>query len=396
MPRQPSVPKLCHHKASGRAVVRLNSADHYLGVFGTPEAKDAYDRLIAEWLANGRKLARPAAPPALPTVDEVLLAFWHHAERYYRLPSGEPTSEIVAVRKSLRPVHELFGRVPATEFGPKALAAVRQQMIHADLCRNVINKRIDRVKRAFKWATAEELVPVSVYEALRTLAGLKRDRTEARESKRVLPVNPEHLSATLPHLDRHVSAMATLQRFTGMRPGEVCALKLAEVDRSGAVWVWRPDQHKTAWRDKDKVILFGPNAQAVVTAFLQGGNTLDHGEYLFSPRAAREERYAALRAARKSKVPPSQVNRRTARQKRAPGPRYWQTGYAHAIQRAAERAGVPHWHPNQIRHLFGTEVRKAHGLEAAQVLLGHERADVTQVYAERDLALAMRIAAEIG
>ena len=57
---------------------------------------------------------------------------------------------------------------------------------------------------------------------------------------------------------------------------------------------------------------------------------------------------------------------------------------------------MPHWHPNQLRHTFATEVRQAYGLEAAQVLLGHARADVTQVYAERDLALAVRVATEVG
>ena len=63
---------------------------------------------------------------------------------------------------------------------------------------------------------------------------------------------------------------------------------------------------------------------------------------------------------------------------------------------ACRKAGVPHWHPNQLRHLFATEVRQAYGLEAAQVLLGHSRADVTQVYAARDLGLAVRVAAEAG
>jgi site-specific recombinase XerC len=54
------------------------------------------------------------------------------------------------------------------------------------------------------------------------------------------------------------------------------------------------------------------------------------------------------------------------------------------------------WHPNQLRHSFATRVRKVHGLEAVQVLLGHSRADVTQVYAERNEALAAEIAAKIG
>jgi hypothetical protein len=74
-------------------------------------------------------------------------------------------------------VHELYGTTPAVEFGPKKLAAVRAKMVELDLCRTVINKRIDRVKRAFKWAVSEELLPVSVYEALRTLAGLRRGRS---------------------------------------------------------------------------------------------------------------------------------------------------------------------------------------------------------------------------
>ena len=54
------------------------------------------------------------------------------------------------------------------------------------------------------------------------------------------------------------------------------------------------------------------------------------------------------------------------------------------------------WHPNQIRHTVATEVRAKFGLEAAQVLLGHSRADVTQTYAERDMAKAPEVARKIG
>jgi hypothetical protein len=51
---------------------------------------------------------------------------------------------------------------------------------------------------------------------------------------------------------------------------------------------------------------------------------------------------------------------------------------------------------NQPRHSHGTKLRKEHGLEAAQVMLGHSRADVTQVYAERGQQLAATFAATIG
>jgi site-specific recombinase XerC len=49
------------------------------------------------------------------------------------------------------------------------------------------------------------------------------------------------------------------------------------------------------------------------------------------------------------------------------------------------------WHPNQLRHTVATEVRARFGLVAAQAVLGHAKADVTQVYAERDLTRAAEV-----
>ncbi len=54
------------------------------------------------------------------------------------------------------------------------------------------------------------------------------------------------------------------------------------------------------------------------------------------------------------------------------------------------------WSPNRLRHSAGTEIRKRFGLEAAQVILGHASANVTQVYAERDLQKAVEIMREVG
>jgi site-specific recombinase XerD len=54
------------------------------------------------------------------------------------------------------------------------------------------------------------------------------------------------------------------------------------------------------------------------------------------------------------------------------------------------------WAPNQLRHAAATEVRREFRLEAAQVILGHSQANVTQIYAERDLALGVEVARAIG
>ncbi len=55
MPRKPGkVPSYCRHRASGRAVVRIDGRDRYLGEFGSPASHEEYERCIAEWRAGQR------------------------------------------------------------------------------------------------------------------------------------------------------------------------------------------------------------------------------------------------------------------------------------------------------------------------------------------------------
>jgi hypothetical protein len=87
--RDTHIPRPSRHK-TGQAVVRLCGKEHYLGRYGSAEANAAYERLIAEWLANGRTL--PGSAPSGPTVNEVILSYLRHAEGfapaelYARLP----------------------------------------------------------------------------------------------------------------------------------------------------------------------------------------------------------------------------------------------------------------------------------------------------------------------
>jgi integrase len=265
-------------------------------------------------------------------------------------------------------------------------------MIEAQLSRGVVNQRIGRIKRMFKWAVAEELVPESVYRALLAVDGLKAGRSAARETEPVLPVSDAHVDAVLPFLSRPLQGLVQVQRMTGMRPGEVMRMRGADLDTSGTVWFFRPIHHKTAWRQKTRTIPIGPRCQQILQSFLKP----DPQAFLFSPQDGREDWFAAKRAARKSKVPPSQLCRRKANPRRKPRECYSRHSYAAAIARACVKAGVPRWHPNQLRHTRATEIRRQYGLEAAQVLLGHARANVTEVYAERNFELAERVAAEAG
>jgi hypothetical protein len=265
-----SVPSYRLHKQSGQAIVTLPDGlggrrDVLLGPHGSQASRVEYARVIAEWEANGR---RPANDPVADlTVNELIVRFWSHAERHYCHPDGTPTGELREYRFSLRPLRELYGHTPAAAFGPLALKALRQAMVDAGLARGVINQRVGRIRRVFKWASSEELVPHSVYSALTTVAGLARGRSPARETEPVGPVPNAFVDAIRPHVSRHVWGMIQVQRLTGMRPGEACAMRAMDLDTTGDVWLYRPARHKTAWRGKGRVIALGPKAQAVVREF---------------------------------------------------------------------------------------------------------------------------------
>jgi len=94
------VPKYRLHKVSGQAIVTLDSQDHYLGEHGSHESKAKYDRMIAEWLANGRRNANPQADKPTLTINGIIAPYWEHAKSYYRKPDGTPTMEIETLRQA--------------------------------------------------------------------------------------------------------------------------------------------------------------------------------------------------------------------------------------------------------------------------------------------------------
>jgi integrase len=424
------------HKPSGQAVVTLNGHDHYLGQWQSPESRAEYDRLIAEWLANGRQLSARTGQGFLggASINEVILAYWQYAQTYYRRPDGTSTSEADNIRLALRPLRQLYGHTPAAHFDSLALEALRAEMIREGHCRNRVNKDISRVKRLFRWAAARKLVPLSVHESLGTVEGLRAGRSAARETAPVRPVAEAVVEATLPCMRPQVVAMVRLQQLTGMRPGEVVVMRGIDLEMSGPVWRYRPGsdqgphgQHKTAHRGQARVILIGPRAQEVLRPWLR----LNLQEYLFQPREAVAQYRAELRRKRKSPLTPSQAQRRPKRNpKRAPGDHYRVTTYDHAVMDACDAAFPPpeplarhqeetkktwlarigpdglaeveqwrkahRWHPNQLRHAAATEIRREAGLDAARAVLGHRSPQITEVYAEIDVRKAAAVMEKLG
>lgn len=402
-----TVPTYKHHKSTGLARCWVNGKWVSLGKYGSPESKAEFERILAE-LRTGAPAAQEGKFPEGVTVDTLLVRFWEWAEKHFRRPDGTPTHQLVEYKYALKPLHALYGHTPARDFGPLAFKAVRQKMIEAGWCRAQVNARVSKVRRVFKRAVEEELIPPSVHQALEAVAGLAYGRTEAPESEAIGPVDPAHVDATLPYLSRHIAGMVRFQQLTGCRPGEAVIVRRCDIDTSREVWLYKPTAHKTAWKRKKRVIAIGPKAQEVLKPFF----TADLEAYLFSPRRAVEEHHAERSARRKTPLYPSHARHNAERRKKdpkQPAERYTVHAFNNAIRRAVDGVNrayteaavelelhIPRWHVNQLRHSFATAVRKAHGLESAGAALGHTKMSVTEVYAARDEALAARIALTMG
>ena len=102
------VPKYRKHKLTGQAVVTLNGGDHYLGPHNSKTSIAEYDRLIAEWLANGRRLPHDDENASF-TINELIVVYWNFAVGYY-VKNGEPTEKNCGIKAAFRFVRELYGR----------------------------------------------------------------------------------------------------------------------------------------------------------------------------------------------------------------------------------------------------------------------------------------------
>ena len=309
------------------------------------------------------------------------------ADQHYRhADTGTPTSEASGIRDALRQLKDRYAAIPAAQFGPKLLKDVRNQWIDAGLARKSINLYTGRVKRFFKWAASEQLIPVTTYQALATVTGLRRGRSNAKETRPVRPAPLTNVGQAMLFLPAPIRGLVLFQRWTGCRPGEAVILRPCDIDRDGAVWVYTPESHKTERLGKERRIPIGPRAQLALQPFLDR----DSEAFCFSPAEAMDDFHAQRKVARKTPMTPSQrARQRTKEPARAPKERYTPVSYARAILRVCRRWSIPRWSPNQLRHTAATEIRQSHGLESAQVVLGHASADITQVYAERNLFKAL-------
>ena len=341
------------------------------------KAEAAFQRFHAEW----RTSTAARNPDAIETTIEGAWKLFESAHRdHYTRADGTPTGELRNIQDATARLRANHGDLPASALTAGLIKALQQEMKAAGQCANHINSQIRRIRRVWKWLAQEEIVSPDVTYKLTLVKPVR-----ATTRRKVEPVPPEHIDAILEHLTPTVRAMVLVQLWTGMRPGEVCVMRAQDIDATGDVWFYRPAHHKTAHHGVRREVAIGPHAQVELAGRMDDAG--DDG-YIFKPKQSRRE---AMNW--KTEKPNSRYTPKTDRRIR---PHFDTATYGRAIRRACEAAGIPPWSPNRLRHNCGQEAREKFGLDGAQVIMGHTKADTSEIYASANRDRAAEIMRQIG
>lgn len=395
--RQGEPPRCLLHKPSGQAYSTLAKKRIYFGPHGSQEALRRYREFLDKWNDDHAKVVVARAPEP-HTIDAAVQQFLGEVESAYS------RAELADIKRDLGFLKR-FGKLRPDEFGSRYLKDIRAEWIQRGNTRNVINRRVDRIRRFFRWMVAheDELCQPETLAVLQAVPPLAKGK--APEPPPVEPVPREDLVRALKLLPRRIRAMAIVQLHAGPRPAEICRMKMSEIYRTGTmrvgnrtlrvpagVWLFMPTKHKKSEEGKQAVYVMGPRCQAALKPFLK----TDAEAYVFSAAEAAVEHKAARRKARKSKVQPSQIDRSKSHPRRKPGACYTRAAYYRVIERLCEKHGIPHWHPHQLRHNFVTRMDAISDLATASAAVGHSGVPTTLIYLQRKILDVAPIAARVG
>ncbi len=375
MPRPRSETPEYRSHISGQARVYLDGKYYYLGEYDSPESRTKYRRLLAKYLANDCRM--PVEEPTHQAETEITVS--HITAEYRRLIDERPRLKRHENLCTL--LEDEYGDLPADEFGPVKLSAVRELFVASGNARPTVNKYTRRIKLIFKHAVSRQLIDLNVYLRLDTLPPLEKHDTTAPEYKKRQPVDIKIVTKTAKYLSPQAHAIIALQAATAMRPSEIFNMRPCDIDRSGDVWFYRPQHHKTESHDIEKSVPIINEARELLLPFLVRAAD----DYCFSPAESAQWHRDQRTANRKT--PPRYGNRpgtnRKAKPKKQPGRKFTKDGLNQAVQRACKKAGVPKWTPYQLRHTAATEVARAKGLDVARAFLGHTTEKMTRNYVKQ-------------
>lgn len=325
----PTPTYLYHPRGIGRIYWR-GEFRNLPGDFNSPESLAAYHR-ICQYVAVTGQLPEES-PPEL-TVAGLCEKFMTYAEVRY---SG--SNEARNLGYAVKELADLFADAAAVKFGPASLKVVRAEIVKRGLCRATANRRAKQIVQIFAWAVEEELIGPEVWQALKAVRPIPKGRDGSFDYDPVRPVDLEHYRRTIEAIAPHYRAALEVQRMTGMRSGELLAMRPQDVDMTGRHWYYRPVHHKTRHTIGDKIIGIPEPAASILIERMPKDWTC---------------RWFPWRV---------------------------DTHY-HAILRVCAKHDIPRWHPHRLRHNAATIIEEAFGSrEPARLLLGHTNEKTTGRY----------------
>ena len=397
-------PKFCHHKGTDRGYSTdpRTKKEIWFGPWGLAKTRQAYLRWCAELLTD-EVMPSMVVPDHEPVVADLVNAFIKYAVSYYRDPvTGKPTSQLGVVKSALRELDQYL-EMKIKDFTPSVLLAVRAGITHRDimpksestprkkLCINSVNGSIVKIRQMFKLGVEWELVPVETYQALACVKHLNwRTAPTLRNPDKITPVPFEYFGLIMPHLKPMYQALLQVHISTGMRVKELCSMRWSEITQvEPELWCYSPQEHKNSHRGDPRMIYLKPDLIALMRSVRKPlwdenavwcqkgvGKSAGYSGMISSDSYARAIEGAQLRY-NEGRVGINQGGR---------------TDKKKLKYTSEKRKPMDHWTPLQIRHTYATMVRKTHGLEGAQAVLGHSTLDATQIYAEKRDDLARSVA----
>lgn len=312
-----------------------------------------------------------------------------------RLPKLHVTDQ-AHVRKVLGLLLDEFGNTPTDDFDSVAYRRA-QEIVACEGLRKAdgkkvwsfshVNKLLKYLVAVLKWGVSRKLFSAANLLEIKTVEPVgKGDEVYELEVNEPRTEVPDHvILESLKYLTPILRDMVRIQRIAGMRPSEVCALRVEHVlsAKDGVIEV---REHKTARFGTRRYYAFTPDEMRILKRRCSGKG---FDEYVFTPRDA------YLEAVEGQAIAPEKLDKALARY----GEKYDSHAYGRAIKRkldAAREQGakIPHWTPYQIRHTFVTENSLKYGMEMASSLAGHKSLRTTEIYDHKAQRVAIRAACE--
>jgi integrase len=225
----------------------------------------------------------------------------------------------------------------------------RNELIRRQYDRSYCNKLMSRIKAVFKWAATYDLCSMSSYQSLLFVEPVKYG--EARENQKRTDVDDMVVYETLKFLPQMVRDMVIFLRVTGMRPSEVCRMKIGDIHSlpydGRTFWVCELKEHKTARFGKPRIIPLNDRALEILNP------------YVFESESPPDN----LVFCTEGNHVPWSVDR-------------WGKMIALTIQEHK----LPKWTLYQLRHTKATELSIQEGVEVAADVLGNSVEVMSRIY----------------